>query len=353
MIFAENFAEAIGETIADSGHGPSPTPASTESGDTGYSSHRRRGVLRWLAKAASAIIVLFVAASITFLLQTFAPGDRATLLLNLTEGTAKERTPEELAPVNAAHGFDDSVWKQYLRYIGGIARGDLGTSYQLQEPVTSVIIEQVAPTLILTVSALVVAWLFVLVLTTLTAGRRGVWGAIGSLIETVSAGLPQYWVGSILLVVFAIGAGLFPVESGAGLPGLILPVLTLAIPLAGFLGQTTRAEFERAIDQPFVLTARSRGLSDVAVRARHVLRHSILPAVTVSGWALGALLSGAVIAETVFARAGIGQTLVSAASARDVPLVSGIVIFVAVVYIVANLVVDALYTLIDPRIEVP
>ncbi|WOC11390.1 ABC transporter permease [Gordonia sp. MP11Mi] len=313
----------------------------------------RRGVVRWLAKLVSALVVLFVAASITFLLQMFAPGDRATLLLNLTEGTAKERTADELAPVNAEYGFDDSVWRQYLHYIGGLLRGDLGTSYQLQQPVTEVIAEQVTPTLVLTFSALVVAWLLVLFLTTLTAGRRGTWGAVGSLIETVSAGLPQYWVGSILLVVFAIGLGWFPVESGTGVHGLILPVLTLAIPLAGFLGQTTRDEFARALDQPFVLTARSRGLSDIAVRARHVLRHSVLPAVTVSGWAMGALLSGAVIAETVFARAGIGQTLVAAASARDIPLVSGIVIFVAVVYTVANLVVDALYTFIDPRIEVP
>ena len=310
-------------------------------------------LLRWSAKLVAALVVLFVAASITFLLQMFAPGDRATLLLNLTEGTAKERTPAELAPVNAEFGFDDTVWQQYLSYIGGLFRGDLGTSYQLQQPVTQVIAEQVGPTLTLTVSALVVAWLLVLVLTTLTAGRSGPWGAVGSLIETVSAGLPQYWIGSILLVVFAIGAGWFPVESGTGLHGLILPVLTLAIPLAGFLGQTTRDEFARALDQPFVLTARSRGLSDLAVRARHVLRHSVLPAVTVSGWAMGALLSGAVIAETVFARAGIGQTLVSAASSRDIPLVSGIVIFVAIVYTVANLAVDALYTLIDPRIEVP
>ncbi|MCF8572091.1 ABC transporter permease [Gordonia sp. HY002] len=313
----------------------------------------RRSLLRWLAKLVAALVVLFVAASITFLLQTFAPGDRATLLLNLAEGTAKERTADELAPVNAAYGFGDSVWQQYLHYIGGLLRGDLGTSYQLQQPVTEVIAEQVTPTLVLTFSSLIVAWLLVLFLTTLTAGRRGPWGALGSLIETISAGLPQYWVGSILMVVFAIGLGWFPVESGTGVHGLILPVLTLAIPLAGFLGQTTRDEFARALDEPFVLTARSRGLSDIAVRARHVLRHSVLPAVTVSGWAMGALLSGAVIAETVFARAGIGQTLVAAASSRDIPLVSGIVIFVAVVYTIANLAVDALYTLIDPRIEVP
>lgn len=308
---------------------------------------------RWAAKAGSAVFVLWAAASITFLLQVIAPGDRATLLLNLSSGISRERTADEIAPVNAQYGFTDPVWQQYVHYLGGLLRGDLGTSYQLQQPVAEIIATQIGPTLLLTLSALVVAWLLVLFLTTVTAGRRGPWGAAGSLIETISAGLPQYWIGSILLVVFAINLGWFPVESGTGLRGLVLPVLTLAIPLAGFLGQIARDEFSRALDQPFVLTARSRGLGDLSVRYRHVLRHSVIPAVTVSGWAMGALLSGAVIAETVFARAGIGQTLVAAASSRDVPLVSGIVVFVALIYTIANLVVDALYTVIDPRIEVP
>ncbi|SIR80796.1 ABC transporter permease [Williamsia sterculiae] len=314
---------------------------------------QRRSLARWAGRVGSAVFVLWAAASITFLLQILAPGDRATLLLNLSSGLSRERTADETAPVNAQYGFTDSIWRQYLHYLSGLVRGDLGTSYQLQQPVTEVIAAQIGPTLILTFSALVVAWLLVLFMTTLTAGRRGPWGAVGSLIETISAGLPQYWLGSILLVVFAIGLGWFPVESGTGLRGLVLPVLTLAIPLAGFLGQVARDEFTRALDQPFVLTARSRGLGDIAVRSRHVLRHSVIPAITVSGWAVGALLSSAVIAETVFARAGIGQTLVTAATSRDVPLVSGIVLVVALVYTVANLLVDALYTAIDPRIEVP
>lgn len=308
--------------------------------------------VRWAGKIGAAVGVLWAAATITFLLQAYAPGDRATLLLNLASGQSRERTADELAPVNAQYGFDHAVWRQYLDYLGGLLHGDLGVSYQLAQPVSEVIAEQIGPTLILTISALVVAWVLVLFLTTLTAGRPGAWGAVGSVIETVSAGLPQYWIGSILLVVFAIDLGWFPVESGTGVWGLVLPVLTLAIPLAGFLGQIARDEFARALDQPFVLTARSRGLGDLSVRARHVLRHSVIPAVTVSGWAVGALLSGAVIAETVFARAGIGQTLVTAASSRDVPLVSGIVLFVAFTYTIANLLVDALYTKIDPRIEV-
>jgi peptide/nickel transport system permease protein len=151
--------------------------------------------------------------------------------------------------------------------------------------------------------------------------------------------------------VFAVELRVFPVIGGTSPMGTVLPVLTLAIPLAGFLGQVTRDEFEKVLDQPFITTARTRGMSDTAVRLKHALRHSVVPAVTLSGWALGALVSGAVIAENVFGRPGIGQVLVSAVNTRDVPTVSGIVLVVAAVYVAANLLVDLAYALIDPRLR--
>lgn len=312
---------------------------------------RRRHALTWLRKLGLAALVLWAAASVTFILQALTPGDRATLLLNTASGESRERTAAEIGPVNEQYGFTDPVWQQYRDYLRGLLRGDLGTSYQLQEPVFDLILRQIGPTLVLTLGALVVAWIIVAVVTSITTGRPGPLGALGSFGETVSAALPHYFLGSILLVIFAINLGWFPVESGSSPAGLVLPVLTLAIPLAGFLGQVTRDEFGRALDQPFVLSARARGAGEYRIRLRHVLRHALIPAVTISGWAMGALFSGAVIAETVFARAGIGQTLVQAANSRDVPLVSGIVVFVAAVYVIANLIVDFLYTIIDPRIE--
>ncbi|WP_024804308.1 ABC transporter permease [Nocardia sp. BMG51109] len=311
----------------------------------------RRTATAWAGRIAGAALVLWAAATTTFLLQALAPGDRATLLLNLAAGQSRDRTPDELAPVNAKYGFTDPLGQQYLDYLGGLLRGDLGTSYQLQEPVLSVILDQIAPTLVLTATALALAWLIVITATMLGAGRRGPLAGPANLLETVAAGLPHYWLGVILLVVFAIELSWFPVESGSGPRGLVLPALTLAVPLSGFLGQVTRAEFARALDQPHVLSARARGLGDTATRFRHVLRHSLIPALSISGWAMGALFGGAVIAETVFARAGIGQTLVAAAESRDVPLVSGIVVAIATVYVLANLVVDFLYTVVDPRIS--
>jgi peptide/nickel transport system permease protein len=198
---------------------------------------------------------------------------------------------------------------------------------------------------------LLTAWIIALVLTLATAKRGRVASAIGSGFETITAGLPYYWLGVILLVVFAIKLNIFPVVGDGSLAGLVLPSLTLGIPLAGFIGQVTRDEFEKVLDQPFVTSARARGMGDLGVRVRHALRHAVLPAITLSGWALGALISGAVIVESIYARPGIGGVLVTAADSRDIPLVSGIAILVALVYVVANLLVDLAYSIIDPRLR--
>lgn len=308
----------------------------------------RRVATLVLTRALGALVVVWVAATATFLLQSLMPGDRATLLLNQESGQIVQRTAAELAPINARYGFDESLSAQYWHYLDGLLHGDLGTSYQLHQPVTSIILGQVGPTLVLTVSALVLAWVLALVLTLATAKRARWLSGLGSGLETFAAGLPQYWLGVILLVVFSIELAVFPI-AGSGLPALVLPALTLAIPLAGFLGQVSREEFETVLDQPFVLSARARGMGDLQVRLRHVLRHAVLPAITLSGWALGALFSGAVIAESVFARPGLGQVLVQAASSRDVPLVAGIVVLVAAVYVVSSVLVDIAYVLVDPR----
>lgn len=307
--------------------------------------------LRILTKTLSSILVLIAAASVTFFAQLLVPGDRATAILNQQTGRAQLWTAAQLAPVNREFGFDRPLIVQYLSYVGGLFRGNLGTSYTQYRPVLDVIGAQLWPSLVLTVAALVTAWLLALAVILLTAGRPRLVRSIGSGWEALTASLPTYWVGVLLLVVFAVELRVFPVIGGTSVAGTVLPVLTLAIPLAGFLGQVTRDEFEQALAQPFVTTARMRGMGDASVRLRHVLRHSVLPAITLSGWALGALVSGAVIAENVFGRPGIGQVLVNAVNTRDVPTVSGIVLIVAGIYVIANLLVDLAYTLVDPRLR--
>jgi peptide/nickel transport system permease protein len=302
-------------------------------------------------KLAGAVLVIWAAATITFLIQALLPGDRATLLLNQQTGQVQERTAAELAPINEMFGFDDPLIVQYVNFLGGLLRGDLGISYTLYQPVTTVIGDQIAPTVVLTFTALAIAWALALALLVLTA-RRVPWvSRLFSGVEAAAAALPQYWLGIILLVVFALWLGIFPVVSGSGTVGLVLPALTLGIPLAGFLAQVMRTEFERALDEPFVLTARARGMSDGGVRLRHVLRHSLLPGLSLTGWAVGAQFSAAVIAENVFSRPGLGRVLVTAVNGRDLPVVCGVVMLVALIYVITNLVVDAAYVLVDPRLK--
>lgn len=304
-----------------------------------------------LRKLGSGLFVVWAAATITFLIQVLLPGDRATLLLNQQTGQVQERTAEELAPINDMFGFDDPLIIQYFNFLSGLVQGDLGTSYRLFEPVTTVIGDQILPTVVLTFTSLAIAWVVAVVLLVLTARRRAWISRLFSGLEAVFAALPQYWLGIILLVVFAVWLGLFPVVSGDGLAGLLLPALTMGLPLAGFLGQAMRGEFERSLDEPFIVSARTRGMSDMGVRTRHVLRHSLLPGLSLTGWAMGSLFSAAVIAENVFSRPGLGRVLVEAANSRDLPVVCGVVMLVAAIYVITNLVVDAAYRLVDPRLK--
>ncbi|TGB42622.1 ABC transporter permease [Mycolicibacterium peregrinum] len=292
--------------------------------------------------------VLWGAATLTFLAQHLMPGDPAPTILG---GAGSKPSPEQLAAVNAQYGFDRPVLVQYVDYLGGLVRGDLGTSYVLKQPVADIIGQQVGPTLVLTITALVAAWGIAVVVTLLTAHRSRALAALGSGVEIFLAALPQYWLGIVLLVVFAFQLHLFPVVGDDGVAGLVLPALTLALPLAGFLGQVTRDEFSTAMEQPFAVSARARGMSDWGVRWRHALRHAVLPGLSLSGWALGSLFSTAVIVEIVFVRPGLGRILVDAVSKQDMPVVVGVTLLVALVYVAANLLVDVAFVRVDPRLR--
>jgi peptide/nickel transport system permease protein len=298
-----------------------------------------------------AAAVFWATATFTFGVQALMPGDRAAMIINISSGTFTQPSAAELAAVNAKYGFDQPLTVQYLRYMGGLLHGDFGASYQAHRPVIEIIAEQVTPTILLTLSALALAWTIAIVVTVATAGRRGRTASLVGALQIATAVSPPYWIGTILLVIFAIKLRLFPVEGNNGLPGLVLPAVALAIPLSGFIGQIIREEFTRVLEQPFVISSRMRGMGEFGVRLRHVLRHAVLPGVTLSGWAVGSLFSGAAVIETVFARRGIGSLLVTATSARDIPLVTGIIVASTGMYILANLIVDLAYPIIDPRLK--
>jgi len=339
-------------TLTSSSDAALPSTVERAAPDAATAARRRVRLTRHIAsRVLGAVVVLWGAATAAFLAQVALPGDRATAILNIRTGQAQERTPTELAPIVEAYGLDHPVVVQYLNYIAGLLRGDLGMSYQQFRPVWDLIGEQLGATITLSLVAIALAWMIMVVWVTLTAGRSPRFRAIGSVVDTVAAALPPYWLGILLLLVFALTLRWFPVMGGSGINGIVLPALTLAIPLAGFMGQSVRTEYERALEQPFVLSARMRGMGDLEIRLRHVLRHAALPAITLTGWAIGATVSGAVIVEQIYSRPGIGKTLVAAVGAQDLPVVTGIVILVALLYVIANLLVDVVYTLIDPRLE--
>ena len=313
--------------------------------------HLRRERLTQLGRRAvwrlaGGVLVLWAVATLTFFALRLMPGDPVLAILG---GPSANPTAETIAEATREYGLDKPLAVQYALYLGRLVQGDLGVSYSQHMPVTGVLADQSWATLQLTFTSLLLAWLLVMVLTVLTAGRRRWVANLASLAETFAAALPHFWLGILLLSVFAFGLRWFPPAGSDGWRTLVLPAVALAIPLAGFIAQVTRESLELTLEQPFVLTARTRGLSDTAVRFKHALRHAVLPGISLSGWAIGALISGAVVIEVIFSRKGLGRQLYQAVQAQDLPLTIGISLVVAAVYVLANILIDLLYLWVDPR----
>ncbi|WP_343725040.1 ABC transporter permease [Herbaspirillum huttiense] len=306
---------------------------------------------RTLVRLGQALLTLWLTVTLLFAAQVILPGDRATIYLNVYEGQSVERTPEELAPINKEFGFDRPILQQYGAYLAGLAHGDLGIALQTRRPVKELITEQIGATARLTLAAILLAWLFTLAWIFSTGGRRRAVSRLGAAVEALIAGMPQYWLGLVLLLLFAVKLDWFPVVSGSTPQGLWLPAVTLALPLAGFLGQAVRAEYERALSHPHVLSSRARGTAEWRVRVVHALRPALIPGITLSGWAFGSLVSGAVIVENVFSRPGIGALLVNAVELKEFELISGIILIVSLVYVLLTFLTDWLYTVVDPRVR--
>jgi peptide/nickel transport system permease protein len=306
----------------------------------------------WLLKRLfGGVLVLWATATVIFILQALTETNRAKSVIQQLSGSSQNPTKADVGAFNSKFGLNESVFHQYWSWIGGLAHGNFGISYFQHEAVTTIISRELGPTLVLTFVALALAWVLAVGVTVLAAGRNNFASRLATGFQLLCASLPTYWVGTIFLVVFALDLGWFPVEGATGVSGLVLPAVTLALPVSGFMGQVIQDEFTSVLGQPFVLSARARGMSDIGVRVRHVIRHATLPALTLSGWAVGYLFSGAVLVETVFARPGIGSVLVNAANEGDVPVVSGVIVASAAVYVLANIVVDALYVVVDPRLK--
>jgi peptide/nickel transport system permease protein len=291
--------------------------------------------------------VLWGAASLTFLAIHLVPGDTALLILG---GADARPTAEAIAQVRADYLLDQPFVVQYGSYLGNLLQGDLGQSYRLRIPVSEAIGQQIGATAALSAAAVALALPLTFAVAILSAQRAPWIRGIVSGIEVVLAATPTFIIGFALLILFSFTLHWFPIGGNQGPAALVLPALTLALAVFGTLSQVLRNELEDVLEQPFILTARSRGLRDLAVRVRHALRHAVIPVLTMSGFVVAALLGGSVVVETLFSRQGIGSLTLASVYNKDLPVIIGIVLLAAAVYVVVNLVIDLLYTLIDPKV---
>nr|WP_239452028.1 ABC transporter permease [Frondihabitans sp. PAMC 28766] len=302
---------------------------------------------RWLGvRVLGAIVVLWAVATLIFFAIRLVPGDPAQAILG---GPGSQASAASLRLVREQYGLDKPLVVQYFLQLGHLAGGDLGTSYSLKQSVASVLAAQVPPTLTLAAVSLAVAWLLALLLAWWSSRGGRVAAAVGSSLGVIASAVPQFLLASVLIVIFSTQLGWLPPVSTGGVAGIVLPVVTLAIPVAGFLGQVTRDSLLDAAAAPFALSARARGESDTGVFGRHLLRHAALPGLALSGWAFGSLLSGAVVVESVFARPGLGRTLLQAVTLRDIPLVTGVALVSALAYVVVVALGDLAEKAVDPR----
>jgi len=284
--------------------------------------------------------------TLVFFLVHLIPGDPVEVMLGETASSA------DLNQLRADLGLDRPQGEQYARFLGGLARGDLGHSFFYRKPVLAVIVAALPATAVLAAAALAVALLIALPVGVVAAVRRNRLtdrlALVGSL---VGVSMPNFWLGPLLIILFSFRLGWLPVSGREGASSLVLPALTLGTALSAILVRMTRASMLDVLGEDYLRTARAKGVGERTVIARHALRNALLPVVTIVGLQFGALLSGAVITENVFAWPGVGTLLIQAISARDYPLVQGCVLVISLCYVAVNFLTDALYAIIDPRVR--
>lgn len=293
------------------------------------------------------IPVILGVATLVFSLIHLVPGDPAQSMLG--ESAAQG----DVVELRARLGLDRPVTTQYVEYLRRAVRGDLGTSFRYGTPVTSEIAARLARTAQLAFAAMAVAILLAVPVGTIAAVFRGrTIDQAAMTLSLVGVSLPNFWLGPLLAMVFAVGLGWLPVSGAGTLAHLVLPAITLGTALAAVLARLTRTSVIEELQELYVVAARARGLSWLRTVIRHALRNSLVPVVTVIGLQFGAVLTGTIITETIFAWPGLGRLLIQAIGFRDYPLVQGCILFIAVTYVAMNLLVDIAYGWLDPRIRV-
>ena len=291
------------------------------------------------------IPTLFGVLLVTFLLLYVAPGDPVQAMVG------ERADPETLARLRAELHLDDPLYRQFGHYVGGVLRGNLGTSYITRRPIIRDLLERFPATLRLAGAAMLFAAAVGISVGILGAWRPGTWmdrvAAFGSYL---GVSFPVYWVGLILILVFAVNLRWLPPSGSGGIVYLVLPALTLGMRSVAFLSRMTRAAMQDVLQSDFIRTARAKGLWERRVVLSHGLRNALLPVVTVLGLDFGSYLTGSILTETIFSWPGVGRYVLNAIDKRDLPAIQGSILFLSLVFVVVNLLTDILYARVDPRV---
>jgi peptide/nickel transport system permease protein len=312
-------------------------------------------VLRYvIRRALAAIPVMLIVSAAVFTLLYLTPGDPAYVILG------PDARPDQVEELRERLGLNEPWYVQLAKWYGRLAQGDLGTSLFLNQPVARAIVERAEPTIMLTTLALLVALAIGLPAGVISALRRGrVADTLVMLIAIVGVSMPTFWLGLNLIYLFGVSAKVLPVAGyqplSAGLwenlRYLIMPAITLGLAQGALLARMTRSMMLETLNEDYVRTARAKGLAERGVVLRHALRNAFIPLITVIGLSFAVLMSGAVITEQVFNIPGVGRLLIQAISRRDYPVVQGVVLIVAGMYVLINLFVDIIYGYLDPRLR--
>jgi peptide/nickel transport system permease protein len=302
-----------------------------------------------LGRLVGTVPVLFGVTLLVFLMAWVTPGDPVVAML----GEASQGISQQgLDDLRRELGLDRPLPVQYVAYVGGLLRGDLGRSVRSRRPVLAEIRDRLPATIELALAALTIAVALGVTLGVVAAVRKRTWvDGLAIAVALVGVSVPVFWSGFVLMIVFALDLGWLPASGRGTWRHLVLPAVTVGVSSAAFIARITRGAVLEALAQDYVRTAHAKGVAPRRVVMRHALRNALLPIVTVVGLQLGGLLGGAVLTETVFAWPGVGRLLVDAIVARDLPLVQGSVLVVSLLFILVNLSVDLSYAAINPRVR--
>jgi ABC-type dipeptide/oligopeptide/nickel transport system permease component len=302
--------------------------------------------MRWLKKAGLFLLCLWAAASLIFFLVHALPGDPLLDILG------PNPNPGDIQRLRRQLQLDRPLAAQYARFVLRLAVLDLGESLVDRKPVRATLLRYLPNTALLALAAMALTVPLALLLGFRSAcGKSRLWGALASALTAIGLAVPVFLTGLLLILVFSLGLGIFPVSGSGGVEFLVLPAVTLALPLAAFLTRLARTVLSQEARRPYVLLARAKGLSEAQVFRRHILKNALVPIITLAGMQAGALLSGAVVVESVFSWPGIGTLLVRAVRQRDFPVIQGAALLMVTLFLLVNFLVDLAYPLLDPRIS--